>query len=104
MVGVLTQYALSPDLTIEQVEQMNRDAAPRFLHMEGLIRKYFFVLEDGSGATGVYLWRDRETAEKFFTEEWKTFIAGKYGFRPKVSYFLCTVVVDNTSGEIVARE
>lgn len=100
MIGVLTQYPLSPELTIHEIEQIYEQAAPKLLHMPGLIRKYFFVQENGRAATGVYLWEARAAAEAFFTPEWMDFMTAKYGARPKVTYFHCPVVVDNASGEI----
>jgi len=69
--------------------------------MQGLIRKYFLLSEDGRSAVSVYLWETRAPAETFLTEAWKECMVGKYGNRPKVTYYECPVVVDNHTGEVI---
>ena len=48
--------------------------------------------------------KSRRPAEGFFTEQWKEFIVGKYGFRPTVAYYECPVVVDNRFGEVIRAD
>jgi hypothetical protein len=70
--------------------------------MPGLLRKYYFVAEDGSKAGGIYLWQSREDADRVYDAEWKTFVRGKYGCEPSLTYLHCPVVVDNVCGEILS--
>jgi len=35
-----------------------------------------------------------------YTDEWRSFVRGKYGTEPSVTYFESPVVVDNVTGEI----
>ena len=73
----------------------------KFIGLEGLHRKYFMISEDASTGASVYLWDSKQRAEEFFTEDWKLRIQGKYGHRPTVTYFECSFVVDNVSGEVL---
>jgi heme-degrading monooxygenase HmoA len=101
MITVICQFGLSKEFTPEKARAAFQESAPRFFHMPGLIRKYFLLSEDGTSAASVYLWESRISAEGFFTEEWKEFIQGKYGYLPTVTYYECPVVVDNRSGEVI---
>lgn len=103
MITTIVQFRLSDDLTPEKTRSLFVDSIPRFVRMNGLIRKYFLLAEDGKSAASVYLWSDRAPAEAFFTEEWMQFIAGKYGYRPTVAYYECPVVVDNHTGEVITH-
>jgi hypothetical protein len=88
---------------------MNRDrakevfmsTAPRYRDVQGLIRKYYILSEDGTTAGGVYLWESREDADRLYTGEWQEFIFTKYGSKPAISFFHSPVVVDNLSQQII---
>jgi len=64
----------------------------------GLIRKYYDRSGDGKM---VYLWKSRDEAEKFHSEEWKRIVTEKYGSAPSLVFCDCSVVVDNTILETV---
>jgi hypothetical protein len=70
--------------------------------MPGLVRKYYFLSEDGAKAGGIYLWKSRAHAEQIYTEEWRAFVRGKYGTEPSLTYLECPVVVDNVTHEITS--
>jgi hypothetical protein len=69
--------------------------------MDGLVRKYYLLSEDGQSAASVYLWSSRQLAEAFFTQEWMEFMRLKYGYRPTVTFYECPVIVDNAYGEVI---
>ena len=75
--------------------------ALKYREVQGLIRKYYILSQDGGTAGGVYLWNSQEDADRLYTEEWRKFIVEKYGALPSVTYFESPVVVDNISEEIV---
>ena len=52
--------------------------------------------------TGIYLWASRADADRVYTDEWKTFVRGKYGTDPVLTFLDCPVVVDNLADEIVS--
>ncbi len=101
MVTALVQFKLPQPITREKAKELFSSTAPRYREMEGLIRKYYLLSQDGGTAGGVYLWKSREHAERLYTDEWRKFILGKYGAEPMVTYFESPVVVDNLAGEIV---
>ena len=51
----------------------------------------------------VYLWENRAAAEGFYNEEWRKFVAEKYGGAPEIHYFETPVIVDNPSQEIIVE-
>lgn len=101
MIVTIVHFKLSDAFTPEKARAVFVDAVPKFVRMNGLIRKYFLLAEDAKSAASVYLWSERAPAESFFTEDWMQFMVGKYGFRPTVTYYECPVVVDNHTGEVI---
>jgi len=102
MITVIVEFKLPEKITREQARATFLSTAPRYQSMPGLLRKYYFLSQDGAKAGGVYLWRSREDAEQIYTDEWKAFVREKYGTDPSLTYLDCPVVVDNISGEIIS--
>lgn len=102
MITVIVRFKLPRMITRNQARETFLSTAPKYKGMRGLIRKYYFVSEDGKTAGGVYLWKSREEADHVYTEEWKTFVRGKYGTDPMIEYLECPVVVDNISNKIIS--
>jgi hypothetical protein len=46
------------------------------------------------------VWESKARAEQFYTPEWKSFVAGKYGAQPEIQYLDAPVMVDNAAGRI----
>ena len=101
MITTLVQIKLSETLSLNKAQDIFATTAPKYIEIQGLIRKYYLLSEDGETAGGVYLWKSREAAEMLYTEEWKRFILQKYGSEPSVTYFYSPVIVDNLLGEII---
>ncbi|MGD9974547.1 MAG: YdhR family protein, partial [Desulfatirhabdiaceae bacterium] len=101
MITALVQFKLPQPLTREQAREIFSSTAPKYRNMQGLVRKYYILSQDGQTGGGMYLWHSREDADRVYTDEWKQFIFGKYGALPTVTYFETPVIVDNISGEIV---
>ena len=91
-------------MTRDEAQDVFSTTAPRYRDLQGLIRKYYVLSEDGGTAGGVYLWQSRKDAEKLYDNEWQKFIFDKYGSEPRITYFESPVVVDNLTGEIVMDE
>jgi len=104
MITVIVKFKLPKMITRNQARDTFLSTAPKYKGMRGLIRKYYFVSEDGKTAGGVYLWKSREEADYVYTEEWKAFVRGKYGTDPMIEYLECPVVVDNISNEIISEK
>lgn len=102
MITALVQFKLPQALTREQARDIFMGTAPKYREIQGLIRKYYLLSQDGTTAGGVYLWNSQQDAQRLYTDEWKKFIRDKYGAEPSVSYFESPVVVDNIAGSIIA--
>jgi hypothetical protein len=103
MITAIVEFKLPKPMTVGEARATFLSTAPNYQGMPGLIRKYYFLSEDGAKAGGIYLWQSRSHAEKVYTEEWKAFVRGKYGTDPSLTYLECPVVVDNTTHEITAE-
>jgi hypothetical protein len=104
MITALVQFKLPAPISLEQAREIFESTAPKYKGMQGLIRKYYLLSEDGAMGGGVYLWESREDAERVYTGEWKQFVTEKYGTAPTVVYFDTPVIVDNLSGQILKDE
>jgi len=103
MITAVVEFKLPQAITSLQAREIFLSTAPKYQGMPGLIRKYYFITEDGTTAGGIYLWQSREDADRQYTVEWKAFVRGKYGSDPVVNYLETPVVVDNVSNEIISN-
>jgi Putative mono-oxygenase ydhR len=101
MITTVVQFKLRAPLTRDKAKELYSGTAARYQSVEGLIRKYYIVSEDGTTGGGVYLWKTRADAEKLFTPEWRQFIKARYGAEPSISFFETPVLVDNLTGYII---
>ncbi|MFV0297223.1 MAG: monooxygenase [Hyphomicrobiaceae bacterium] len=69
----------------------------RELGAKGLIRKDYLNGETGTG--GVYLWKDRASAEAWYTEERLAELTKRFGARPRLTWYDTHVTVDNLKNE-----
>lgn len=104
MITTVVRVKLPQPVTPEKAKEIFLSTAPKYPEVDGLIRKYYLLSEDGGTAGGVYLWRSREYAERLYTDDWKRFIVEKYGAEPSLEYFISPVVVDNLLGEILSDD
>lgn len=102
MITTLVQFNLPKPITPEKAREIFLGTAPKYRQIDGLLRKYYILSQDGETAGGVYLWRSRRDADGLYTDEWKQFIRDKYGASPTVTYFETPVIVDNAAGEILS--
>lgn len=100
MITAMVQFRLPEALNRDRAQEAFSATAPRYRTVAGLVRKYYLLSEDGLTAGGIYLWRSREEGERFFNQEWREFIASRYGCQPEVTWFETPVIVDNLSNEI----
>ncbi len=55
MVTVIVKFKLPEAITKLQAQEIFLSTAPKYRDMPGLIRKYYFLDEDGITAGGIYL-------------------------------------------------
>ena len=104
MITAIVEFRLPQPMSLAQAKETFLGTAPKYQGMPGLIRKYYFLSEDGSKAGGIYLWQSRADAERVYSDEWKAFVRGKYGSDPQITFLHSPVVVDNLSGETIADD
>ena len=102
MITVIVEFKLPQPISTRQAREIFLSTAPKYQGLPGLIRKYYYLVPDGTRAGGVYLWQSREDADRVYTDEWKAFVHGKYGSDPVLTYLETPVVVDNVSNEIIS--
>jgi hypothetical protein len=98
---VIVQFDLPEPLTLARARELFLGSAPKYRDLPGLLRKYYVLSEDGRTAGGVYLWRSRADAERFYDDAWTRFVTGRYGAPPRLAHMASPVVVDNVAGGIV---
>jgi hypothetical protein len=102
MITAIVRFPMAKGTTREAAKALFETSAPTFQKTPGLIRKYYLFGEGPTGG-GVYLWESREAAERLYTQEWRKSLAQRVGAEPEVLFFESPVIVDNKSGEIIAR-
>jgi hypothetical protein len=102
MITVIVEFKLPRPVSRDKAREAFLSTAPKYKGMTGLIRKYYFLSQDGTKGGGIYLWKSREDADRTYTGDWKTFVREKYGSDPSLTYLECPVVVDNLSNEIIS--
>jgi hypothetical protein len=94
MITAIVRFPLPKNTTQEDAKGMFEKSAPNYRDLPGLIRKYF-LYGDGPTGGGVYLWENRETAERFYSDAWRATIAQRYGAQPDILFFESPIIVEN---------
>ncbi|HEX6704484.1 MAG TPA: YdhR family protein [Albitalea sp.] len=69
-------------------------AVPEYERLNGLDYKIFTVSDDGRRFGGIYLWRDREAAEAWFSPAWHARVLERYGVPGEVRVFAVEGIAD----------
>jgi hypothetical protein len=104
MITALVRFKLPQPISRAKAREVFSSTAPKYTEIDGLIRKYYILSEDGGTAGGMYLWDSKKDADRLYTDEWEQFIFDKYGALPSVTYFETPVIVDNVTREITTDE
>jgi hypothetical protein len=100
MIVAIVTFNLPKASTLADITKTFQATAPKYRGMQGLLRKNYWMSEDGRRAGGIYVWESRADAERVYTPEWKTFVEGKYGAPPVIEYLHSPVMVDNRADAI----
>ena len=100
MIVAIVSFKLGQPRTLDDMKKVFQGTAPKYLNLAGLLRKNYFLTEDGLRAGGIYVWESKERAQQFYSPEWQNFVAGKYGAPPEILYVDSPVMVDNQTGKI----
>jgi hypothetical protein len=103
MITAIVRFRLPQGTTAAEAKALFDKSAPNYRGVPGLVRKYYLFGEDRTGG-GVYLWSSRETAERFYSDAWKSTIAQRYGAQPEIHFYETPVIVDNAdeAGKTIA--
>jgi putative monooxygenase ydhR len=100
MIVTIVTFQLPQATTLAEITKTFQSTAPRYQGLKGLLRKNYFMSEDGRRAGGIYVWESRADAERVYNAEWKKMVTDKYGSPPSVEYLHSPVMVDNREGKI----
>jgi hypothetical protein len=100
MIVAIVTFKLPTPATLNEITKVFQGTAPKYRGVTGLLRKNYFMSEDGRRAGGIYVWASRADAERMYTPGWKAFVEGKYGTPPAIEYLHSPVMVDNREGTI----
>ena len=100
MIVTIVTFQLPKPVTLAEITKTFQATAPKYQGIPGLLRKNYWLSEDGRRAGGIYVWESRDAADRAYTPEWRTFVESKYGTPPSIEYLLSPVMVDNRDGTI----
>ncbi len=100
MILAVVTFRLPKPTSLDEITKTFQSTAPRYQGMAGLLRKNYWVSEDGRRAGGVYVWETRADAERVYSAEWKKLVESKYGSPPEIEDLHSPVMVDNRDGTI----
>ena len=67
----------------------------------GLIRKYYGIAEDGRTLVGIYLWKSKDDAERFYTPEWIATVTKRWNAPPGRQEWSTPMVVESAERRLV---
>jgi hypothetical protein len=100
MIVTIVTFKLSQPVSLADITKTFRATAPKYQGVAGLLRKNYWMSEDGRRAGGIYVWESRADADRLYSAEWKKFVEDKYGTPPQIEYLHSPVMVDNRDGSI----
>lgn len=101
MLVTIVTFQLPHPSTPDDMSATFQSTAPKYQDVPGLLRKNYFVSEDGRRAGGIYVWASRADADRLYTVEWKQFVEAKYGAPPTIEFLYSPVMVDNRDRAII---
>jgi Putative mono-oxygenase ydhR len=94
MITAIVLYDLPSGIGLEECRTHFTTIAPSFLQIAGFVRKQFICSSDGKTAGGVYMWKDRASAERFYNGPWRQGIIERYGNPPRIQFFETVALAD----------
>ena len=89
----------APDFLV--VRKM-RAALPQYRGIPGLSFKIFTIAQPGGEFGGIYLWRDRASAQTWFSPAWYARVREERGVEPEVRMFDAVLMFDGTMSDDTA--
>ena len=95
LVAVNVSIAIPAGAPRALVEAGMAKSVPVYQKVPSLIRKYFTIGQSDFG--GIYLFKDRASAQAWFSDAWRAKAIATYGAQPIVTYSDVPFVVDNVA-------
>jgi len=67
MIVAIVTFHLPAPTNLAEITKVFQGTAPKYQGMPGLLRKNYWMSEDGRRAGGIYVWASREDADRVFT-------------------------------------
>lgn len=100
MITVITRFPVGS--SAEAIAKF-RASVPRYRAVPGLMRKHYYVEEQGFGG-GVYLFHRREDAQALFTDAFSATIKDRFGELPTITYLPTVIIIDNEEGTVIYED
>lgn len=84
-------------ITRPMLEGGFKQALPVYEKIPGLLRKFFIANENSFG--GMYLWKDRASADAWYTAAWRAKAKATYGSEPQLTYFDSPLQIENQASK-----
>jgi hypothetical protein len=97
-VATLVGVPVPAGLPKAKLVQMFEASTPQYKAIPRLIRKYYTIGADGT-AGGIYLWKDKASADAWYTDAWRADVQKRWGAPAELSWFEVPVLVDNSGGK-----
>ncbi len=92
-VATIVVIKTPPGITRPMLDNGFKQAVPVYEKIPGLLRKFFIANDDNFG--GMYLWKDRASADAWYSDAWRAKAKATYGSEPVLTYFDAPVQIDN---------
>ncbi len=83
-----------PGVDKKDFEKKMLATTPKYEKLDGLIRKYYIMTEDGKYAGGIYLWESKARAQAWYNDEWLKYMTEAWSEAPLLEYLDCPIVVE----------
>jgi hypothetical protein len=94
-VATLVTIALPAGVARARLVQGFQAAVPEYKAVNGLLRKYF-ILTDDARFGGVYLWKDQDSADRWFDAAWKQRVRKTYGADATMEWYHTPILLPST--------
>jgi len=95
MILSIVNFKLPKRWTVAEATATFNLTAAKYFRKPGLVRKHYYISENGDRAGGIYFWRSKADAEACYTLEWKNIVTEQYGTSPEIFFAEVPVSVDN---------
>jgi hypothetical protein len=101
MIVTIVTFQLPKPSTLAEITRTFQSTAPKYQGMKGLLRKNYWMSEDGRRAGGIYVWASREHADRLYGGEWRAMVEKKFGGPPTIDFLNSPVAIDNRDGTVL---